>query len=178
MNRHITTKQITKTALLLAICIVFQSMKGISVYLTGSAVNCILIIATLYCGIFSGSCIAILTPVVAYFIGATPIMNMIPLMLPIIMIGNALIVICIWMLHKKALELGMLLGCVTKAGFLWLIVWFAILPIFGANLPTPMIAAVKMSFSVTQFVTALIGSVIAWCIYKKGFIKHEDTGNF
>ncbi len=25
---------------------------------------------------------------------------------------------------------------------------------------------------------AFIGSVIAWIVYKKGFIKHEDTGNF
>jgi hypothetical protein len=81
MNKRITTKQLTATALLLALCIVFQCMKGLSVYLTGSAVNCILVIATLYCGLFSGTCIAILTPVVAYFIGATPIINMIPLMM-------------------------------------------------------------------------------------------------
>lgn len=177
MNRKISTKQITTTALLLALCIVFQSMKGLSIYLTGSAVNCILVIATLYCGLFSGTCIAILTPVVAYFMGATPIMNMIPLMMLVIMVGNELIVLCVWLFHKKRMEVGMLLGCVTKALFLWLAVWFAVLPIFGTKLPEPMVMTVKTTFSITQFVTACIGSVIAWVIYKKGLKKYEDTSN-
>ena len=177
MNRKISTKQITTTALLLALCIVFQSMKGLSIYLTGSAVNCILVIATLYCGLFSGTCIAILTPVVAYFMGATPIMNMIPLMMLVIMVGNELIVLCVWIFHKKRMEVGMLLGCVTKALFLWLAVWFAVLPIFGTKLPEPMVMTVKTTFSITQFVTACIGSVIAWVIYKKGLKKYEDTSN-
>ena len=177
MNRKISTKRITTTALLLALCIVFQSMKGLSIYLTGSAVNCILVIATLYCGLFSGTCIAILTPVVAYFMGATPIMNMIPLMMLVIMVGNELIVLCVWLFHKKRMEVGMLLGCVTKALFLWLAVWFAVLPIFGTKLPEPMVMTVKTTFSITQFVTACIGSVIAWVIYKIGLKKYEDTSN-
>ena len=177
MNRKISTKRITTTALLLALCIVFQSMKGLSIYLTGSAVNCILVIATLYCGLLSGTCIAILTPVVAYFMGATPIMNMIPLMMLVIMVGNELIVLCVWLFHKKRMEVGMLLGCVTKALFLWLAVWFAVLPIFGTKLPEPMVMTVKTTFSITQFVTACIGSVIAWVIYKKGLKKYEDTSN-
>ena len=168
MNKQITTKQITTTALLLALCIVFQSLKGLSVYLTGSAVNCILVIATLYCGIFSGTCIAILTPIVAYFIGATPIINMIPLMMFVIMIGNELIVLCVWLLHKKRLVIGMLLGCVTKALFLWATVWFVILPVFGTKLPAPVVTTVRATFSVTQFVIACIGCVIAWVIYKRG----------
>ena len=177
MNKRITTKQLTTTALLLALCIVFQCMKGISVYLTGSAVNCILVIATLYCGLFSGTSIAILTPVVAYFIGATPIMNMIPLMMLVIMVGNELIVLCVWLFHKRRLTIGMLLGCTTKALFLWVAVWFVVLPIFGAKLPALMITTVKTTFSITQFVTACIGSVIAWIIYKKGFKFNEDISN-
>ena len=178
MNKKISTKQLTTTALLLALCIVFQCMKGLSVYLTGSAVNCILVIATLYCGLFSGTCIAILTPVVAYFIGATPIINVIPLMMFVIMIGNELIVLCVWLFRKKRLAIGMLLGSVSKALFLWAAVWFVMLPVFGAKLPAPMVTAVKTTFSITQFVTACIGSAIAWVIYKKGIIRYENTGNF
>lgn len=177
MNRRISTKQLTTTALLLALCIAFQSLKGLSVYLTGSAVNCILVIATLYCGLFSGTCIAILTPVVAYFIGATPIMNVIPMMMFVIMVGNELIVLCVWLFRSKRLEMGMLLGCITKALFLWIAVWFAVLPVFGANLPAPMVAMVKTTFSITQFATACIGSVIAWVIYKKGYKFYEDISN-
>ncbi len=171
MNRRITTKQMTTTALLLALCIVFQSMKGLSVYLTGSAVNCILVIAVLYCGLFSGTCIAVVAPIVAYFIGATPIINMIPLMMPVIMLGNELIVLGVWIFYRKRLEVGMLLGCIAKALFLWATVWFVVLPVWGTNLPKPMMMAVKTTFSVTQFVTACIGSAIAWMIYKKGFFN-------
>lgn len=177
MNRRITTKQITTTALLLALCIVFQSMKGLSVYLTGSAVNCILVIAVLYCGLFSGTCIAVLAPIVAYFIGATPIINMIPLMMPVIMFGNELIVLGVWIFYRKRLEVGMLFGCIAKALFLWATVWFVVLPIWGTNLPQPMVLAVKTTFSITQFVAACIGSTIAWVIYKKGFVKHKEISN-
>ncbi|MBQ4559113.1 MAG: ECF transporter S component [Tyzzerella sp.] len=173
MNKRITAKQLTTTALLLALCIVFQCMKSLSVYLTGSAVNCILVIATLYCGLFSGTSIAILAPVVAYFIGATPIVNMIPHMMLVIMVGNELIVLCVWLFHRKRLAIGMLIGCVTKAAFLWLAVWFAVLPTFGAKLPGPMVTTVKTTFSITQFVTACIGSVIAWMIYKKGYLDKQ-----
>lgn len=177
MKKRISTKQLTTTALLLALCIVFQCMKGLSVYLTGSAVNCILVIATLYCGLFSGTCIAILTPVVAHFIGATPIINMIPLMMFVIMAGNEVIVLCVWLLRKKKLVIGMMLGCVAKALFLWSVVWFVVLPIFGTGLQTPMVIAVKTTFSITQFVTACIGSAIAWVIYKKGYKYYEDISN-
>lgn len=173
MNKRISTKQLTTTALLLALCIVFQCMKGLSVYLTGSAVNCILVIATLYCGLFSGTSIAILTPVVAYFIGATPIMNMIPLMMFVIMVGNELLVLCVWLFYKKKPAIGMLIGCITKAVFLWIAVWFAVLPVFGAKLPGPMVATVKTTFSITQFITACIGSAIAWVIYKKGYLDKQ-----
>lgn len=175
MEKKFSVRNLTTTALLLALCIVFQSLKGISVYLTGSAVNCILVIATLYCGIYSGTFIALITPVVAFFIGATPIMNAIPLMMPVIMIGNELLVLSVGLLKKKQLELGMILGCVSKAAFLWLTVWYAILPIFGKGLPKPMIGVVKTTFSLTQFFTACIGCVIAWVIYKKiGFSKRTS----
>ena len=173
MNKKISTKQLTTTALLLALCIVFQCMKGLSIYLTGSAVNCILVIATLYCGLFSGTSIAILTPLVAYFIGATPIINMIPLMMLVIMVGNEVLVVCVWLFYKKKAAIGMLLGCVTKALFLWVVVWFVMLPVFGTKLPEPMVVVVKTTFSITQFVTACIGSAIAWVIYKKGYLDKQ-----
>ena len=173
MSKRISAKQLTTTALLLALCIVFQSMKGLSVYLTGSAVNCILVIATLYCGLFSGTSIAILTPLVAYFIGATPIINMIPLMMLVIMVGNEVLVMCVWLFYKKKVAIGMLLGCVSKALFLWIVVWFVMLPVFGTKLPEQMVLAVKTTFSITQFVTACIGSAIAWVIYKKGYLDKQ-----
>lgn len=181
MKKRISTKQLTVTALLLALCIVIQSFKGTSPfapYITGSAVNCILVISTLYCGLWSGTFIALLTPVVAYFIGATPIVNMIPLMMPVIMIGNELLVLGAGLLKKKNLILGLAIGCITKTAFLWLTVWFAILPIFGAKLPAPVVTSARTMFSVLQLVAACIGSFIAWIIYKKGLLRYENNGNF
>ena len=46
----ITTKQITTTAVLLAICIVSQFFKNTSVYITGPIINACLIIAALGAG--------------------------------------------------------------------------------------------------------------------------------
>lgn len=166
----ITTRQLVQTALLLALCIVFQCLKGLSVYITGPAVNAVLILATLSVGLYSGLLIAVTAPIVAFFLGATPIMNLIPWMIPVIMVGNAIIVLAVWLLKNKSLIAGLLTGSVCKAAFLWLTVWYLILPLFQGNIPeakrTVMVATVKTTFSVTQLITALIGSAIAFAIWK------------
>ena len=180
MKKAFSTKQLTTTGLLLALCITIQTFKGTSPfapYITGSAVNCILLIATLYCGVWSGTFIAILTPIVAYFIGATPIVNAIPLMMPVIMLGNECLVLSVGLLPKKKLILGLIIGCITKTAFLWLTVWFAVLPIFGANISETMANNAKSMFSVLQLVAACIGSCLAWVIYKKGIKFYENIGN-
>ena len=46
------TKQLTLTALLLALCIASQFLKNTSVYLTGPVINCILILSAVFCGFF------------------------------------------------------------------------------------------------------------------------------
>ena len=93
MEEIMNTRKIVLTGLLLAICIAFQVLKSLSVYITGPAVNAILLLATLYVGLPSGIFIAICAPLIAYLVGATPIINLLPIMLPIIMVGNALITI-------------------------------------------------------------------------------------
>lgn len=166
----ITTRHLVQTALLLALCIVFQCLKGISVYITGSAVNAVLILATLSVGLHSGLLIAAAAPIVAFFLGATPVMNLIPWMIPVIMAGNAILVLAVRLFQNKHLIPGLLAGSVCKAGFLWLCVWYVILPLFQGNIPAPkqevMITTIKATFSLTQLITALIGSVLAFLIWK------------
>ena len=161
------TREIVLTAMLLALCVVFQSMKGFSVYLTGSAVNTILVMATLSVGVGSGLIIAALTPIIAYFMGATPILQVIPLMILVIMAGNAVLVIATGIFKEKNLVAGLISGAVLKAAVLWILVWYAILPYFGSGLPDPMKMAVKASFSVTQLITALIGCGIALVLHQR-----------
>lgn len=168
MKGKFTVRQLTITAMLLAMCIVFQMMKSWSVYLTGSAVNCILVVAAVTCGFYSGSVIALLTPVIAFFIGATPIVNALTLMMLVIMVGNELLVLAVHLFWNRKTAwyriLGLALGCVAKAGFLWIAVWYVILPVFGTGLPTQMATAAKASFSVTQLITAGIGCAFAWLL--------------
>ncbi|KXL52784.1 hypothetical protein CLNEO_18060 [Anaerotignum neopropionicum] len=164
------TKQLVFTALLLAMCIVFQSMKGISVYLTGAAVNALLVMATLAAGTSSGVIIAVLTPVIAYFMGQTPILQLMPIMVFVIMLGNLTLVLLASRGKKEKLIAWLALGAMLKAVVLWLLVWYGVLPLFGAAVPEKMVGGVKTSFSITQFITAAIGCVIAFATHTR--IKH------
>lgn len=160
-----STKKIVTTAMILALCIVFQSFKGISIYFTGSAVNALLVLATISVGLGSGLFIAVMTPMIAYFMGQTPIMQMIPLMIFVVMLGNAALVLMVGMAKGKRLPLWMVSGAVLKAAVLWGLVWFVVLPFFGAGVPEKMQIAVKASFSITQLITALIGCGAAYIVH-------------
>lgn len=174
-----TTKQLVQTALLLAICIGSQFFKTLSPYITGPIVNTVLIIATLAVGLYSGILISVIAPVTAFFITGSPIMAAIPAMFPLIMISNIILVWFTYYFQTKAsfqlrLPVGLLLGSVLKAGFLGVTVVLIVLPAFGQNvaarLPKPemlpkVLGAAKITFSVTQLVTALTGSLIAYLIW-------------
>ena len=177
----ITTKQITTTAVLLAICIMsqyFKSMSPYSQYITGPIVNATLIIATLLAGLMSGVVISIISPITAFFFTGSPIMAGIPLMFPLIMAGNMIIVFFTYFFSNKAkfpfhLEIGLVLGSIVKATFMGLLVIYIIFPNFGNNigarLPKPealpkVLEAAKITFSITQLITALLGSALAYII--------------
>ena len=117
----ITAKQITTTAILLAICIVSQFFKNLSVYITGPIINACLILAVLSVGMVCAIILAVITPVTAFFISQSPIMAAIPAILPCVMIGTVLLVL-------------------------------------GGGL-------FQMTFSLTQLITAVIGSVYAFIIW-------------
>lgn len=173
------TKQLAQTALLLAICIASQYFKNLSVYITGSIVNTILIIATLAIGLYSGIFISIVAPITAFFFTGSPIIAAIPLMFPVIMLGNIILVVFTWYFQNKVsfkahMPVGLISGSVVKSIFMGVVVVFLILPLFGDNiaakLPKPealpmIIATAKVTFSITQLITALIGSVFAYIIW-------------
>lgn len=164
----LTTKKITTTAILLALCIAMQCLKSISVYITGPFVNATIILATWVAGWFGGLSIALIAPVVAALLGMTPILNMMPQMIVVIMAGNALMVVAAKMIANKgniAMPVGLAVGSGVKALFLWLTVWYFMLPTFGDNIPAKVQATVKTTFSVTQLITALVGSAIAWLVW-------------
>ncbi len=63
----IKTKQITVTAIMLAICLVSQFFKNLSVYITGPIINAALILTVLYAGMACGIILSIITPVTSFF---------------------------------------------------------------------------------------------------------------
>lgn len=186
----ITTKQLVQTALLLAICIASQYFKNLSVYITGPIVNLTIILAVLSVGLWSGLLLSIIAPVTAFFFTGSPIMAAIPLMFPAVMAGNAVLAITVWYFQEKTsfkwrLPAGLVAGSVLKAVFMGIVIVLIILPIFGDNiaskLPKPealpmVLATAKVTFSVTQLTTALIGSALAYVIWMplKKYLKAEN----
>lgn len=175
----LSTRQLVQTALLLAICIASQYFKNLSVYITGPVVNTTIIIAVLAVGLWSGLLLSIIAPVTAFFFTGSPIMAAIPLMFPVIMAGNAILAVSTWYFQNKTtfslrLPAGLITGSLLKALFMGITVVFIIFPLFGSNvaahLPKPellpkVLATAKITFSVTQLTTSLIGSALAYVIW-------------
>lgn len=157
-------KFMTRTAILLALTIVFQTL-GRSLplgqanqFITGSLVNACLIIAAASVGLWGGLAVSLLSPFGAILTGAP-----IPLLFaPFIGVGNFILVL-LFVLFKKQQILGVASGAVLKFGFL-----FASINLFvnWMNLPGPKATAMIATFSWPQLVTAIIGGAIALIVIK------------
>lgn len=162
----IRTKQITVTAIMLAICILSQFFKNLSVYITGPIINAALILTVLYAGTVCGIILSIITPVTSFFITGSPIMAAIPAMFPCIMIGNIILVLCVGLLHTKfgakaGLPVSIGIGAVLKAVFMGILISLIILPTYLPVKMQPMLHALQFQFSLTQLITAIIGGLYA-----------------
>ncbi len=185
-----TTRGLVQTGLLLAVCIASQFFKNLSVYLTGPIVNTTIILAVLAVGLWSGILIGVIAPVSAFFISGSPIMAAIPLMFPVIMGGNIILAVCVQFFYIKKstsgksntskgnasqrLITGLILGSVLKAAFMGAVIVLILLPSFGSNiaarLPKPealpgVLATARITFSLTQLVTSLTGSLLAYLVW-------------
>lgn len=162
----IKTKQITVTAIMLAICILSQFFKNLSVYITGPIINAALILTVVYAGMACGIILSIITPITSFFITGSPIMAAIPAMFPCIMIGNILLAVAVGLLRKKfgktaGLPVSIVIGAVLKAAFMGILISLIVLPAFLPAKMQPMMHALQLQFSLTQLITAIIGGVYA-----------------
>lgn len=98
---RVNIRLLCRTALLLALCIASQFLKNTSVYITGSIVNAILILATLSCGLLSGAVISVIAPLTSWWITGSPLISALPLLLPCIMLGNLLLIAFVWVFSSK-----------------------------------------------------------------------------
>lgn len=159
-----STKFITRTAIILALTILFQSIGRIiplgqmNQFVTGSLVNACLLIAAASTGIWGGAAVSLLAPFGAILTGAA-----VPLpFAPFIAVGNFILVL-MFIIFKKKHIFGIASGAVLKFGFL-----FAAINLFVSILKMPSAKANLMiiAFSWPQLVTAVIGGAIAMLVMK------------
>jgi hypothetical protein len=165
MNNKNTIRWITRTAVFIALLIVWQMATAPlgNILITGSIVNLLLIISVMTCGPASGLCVAVISPVAARLLGVGPLW----ILIPFIAAGN---IVLVWLWHligrrhtrRKHIALIAALICAAAAKFLVLyigIVRIAI-PVFF-NLPEQQAMVISNMFSIPQLITAVIGGILA-----------------
>ena len=161
---------ITETAAMLALLVSLQWVsKPFGQLVTGSLVNTVLAVSALLGGLSCGLTVALLSPLFAYLLGVAP--NLIAV--PVIMVGNALFVVLLALLSKKALWrqlLAWLTAAVAKFAVMYALIVWVVCGLAGefllaqGLLKAPMLNALPATFSWPQLVTALIGGGISLVI--------------
>jgi len=155
---------ITRTAMLLAIAIAFQIFGKFipyNNYVVGPVVNAVLIVATAISGIWSGTAISIIAPLVSAFTNKAPIAPLVLGFSPFIILGNFVLVLAYHLFRKKNRVLGIGIGAVVKFAVL-----YTAISIFTSVVQMQPKVAVTLTglFSWPQLITALAGGVIALAV--------------
>lgn len=158
---------ITRAALLLALTLLFQSLRFVipippflSVFLIGSLVNSCLLIAGERVGIKYALIIGCSAPVVAYFQQLLPL----PILIIPVILGNVIYILIFTIGKKWQRWIGVSLAAVSKflfmyGAFTWLLTVIAI--------PTTMAASLMFVMSWPQLVTGILGGLLAGFITKR-----------
>lgn len=155
-------KMIARTALLLAVAVLCQSLRLLipmpaifSTFLIGTLVNACLLLTLRTCGISSAVFIAAVTPFVAYFQGLLPF----PVFVPAVALGNSVFVALFAMFERNmSYMLATVVAAAGKAAtlyflFLWLLSWVGIPAALGKGLLFVM--------GWPQLVTGILGALLA-----------------
>lgn len=147
---RITSRMITRSALILALAIAVQSVK-LPQLATGPLVNTLLFMATALAGSLGGVMVGLFTPLLALAFGIMPLAPVVP----IIMLGNAALALIFGLLRKRP-YLGIVLAAVAKYGVMTAGLYLMPL-IVNIKLPAKIVAAL----STPQLFTALGGGILA-----------------
>ena len=170
-------KEIAVTALLLAICIVSQVFKNLSVFITGPIINTCIVLTVLLVNLPCALVLCAITPVTAFFIAASPVMQAVPGIIPLIMLGNAVLAVTAYFLFKPAVSssekpvsvksvIMAVISSALKGLVMGLTISLWLLPTFipaESKLYANM-SKFQMTFSLVQFLTALIGFVYVFIL--------------
>ncbi len=143
------TRTITQTGILLAAALAIQAFR-LPTYVTGPAVNAVLLVGAVHPGMPGGILIGSLTPWAALGLG---ILNPVAApLVPVIMTANAVFVAVFGIMRNRSIYLAALTAAAAK----YLVFYISInclLGLFGIRIPSPLLAA----FQLPQLFTALIG---------------------
>ena len=147
-NYPFSVKNLTRTALLLALTLAIQGFR-LPPFMTGPLVNFMLILSTIIVGTAGGIIIGSISPWIALMVGILPA----PLApaVPFIMLGNAVYCLLFGLLHDGRRWLGV--GAASLAKFLLI----AGAVQFVLSLPTP----VTQLLMIPQLINALVGGAAA-----------------
>lgn len=157
----------TRAALLLALTILFQSLRLIiplpalfSTFLIGSLVNACLLITAETVGLRPALAIAVTAPIIAWFQQLLPL----PVFIFPVAIANVIYVTIFFMIYRNQRWLSLSAAAVAKTLFLyiafdWLLGFIA--------LPPKISAGVLFVMSWPQLVTGLLGGMIAFYVSKR-----------
>ncbi|BBB92733.1 MAG TPA: hypothetical protein PKA28_03110 [Methylomusa anaerophila] len=160
-------KVLTRTALLLALTLLFQSLRFFipipplfSTFIIGSLVNASLLIAAETVGIWPALLIAAVTPIVAYF----QQLLVLPVFIIPVALGNASMVVVYLLTLKFGKVISVGIAAFTKTCVLYgLFTWLLALVV----LPPKVAALLMFVMSWPQFVTGIIGGILAVLIAKR-----------
>lgn len=178
-NKH-KIQWMTRTAVFIALLVVLQLVTASlgNTLVTGSIVNMLLVTSVMTCGLASGLCVGVVSPIIAKLLGIGPLWALIPF----IIAGNAVLIL-LWHLignlqFKKQFAAYFLALPVAAVGkFLTLFIGIVQIAVpFLLQLPESQAAVISAMFSVPQLITALIGGGLAMLVIptlKKAFHHTE-----
>ncbi len=149
MNTNL--RWLTRAALLLALALVFQSVR-LGQAVTGPAVNAVLFIGSVLIGPWGAAAIGLLTPVTALFLGV--LKPVLAPAIPFIMAGNAVLAL----IFGYGRRVNVYLAAVAAAVVKFLLLSTAVLYII--QVPAPVSVALRLP----QLFTALGGAVVAFLV--------------
>jgi hypothetical protein len=152
MKYNIDSGWLTRTAVLLALTLVIQSLK-MPQFVTGPAVNAMLLLSVIFVSTASGIFIGLLTPLIAYLVGIMPFGPAVPF----IMAGNLIYVALFGFFRSKQEYIALIGAAIGKYAVLSASVYYIIPLVIGGALKPPLVLALTS----TQLITALVGGIAA-----------------
>lgn len=162
------THQLTRTALLLALTLFFQSLRLLlplppisSVFVIGILVNCCLLIAARTAGLTAALFISFIAPIVAYLQQLLPL----PIFILPVACGNITLVVLYHILGPKDSWIPLASAAIGKcivlySSFTWLLTHFI-------QLSPEMMKAMLWAMSWPQALTAFAGGIVAEFVVKR-----------